>query len=249
MPPTLYIPVAPPSPLPALTAETEIQLFPSPISVLDTEFIPPMDRPSSRKSLRSRASVPRAQSPSQSNLDNAPSYKRSPSVFSDDGMSSLTSFHSDSEDSGDIANHSDEDEGTHDFSMPKVAAREMSIFSFFGAGETEGDEQEASVYRVVDPDKSKIPAPTGGAGRPGSGGYSLREQLGWDADQLNNLRVRPLFFFSFFASLSNIQILAARLVEDLLDETKSITHQDSRNMIRARHEVFFCLHHGMYRRF
>ena len=42
----------------------------------------------------------------------------------------------------------------------------------------------------VDSDSSKIPAPRGAPGRPGSGGYSLWKHLEWLAEKQAELKVR-----------------------------------------------------------
>ena len=42
-------------------------------------------------------------------------------------------------------------------------------------------------------DSQQIPKPPGGPGRPRSGGYNLQEQLGWEKDEFEEIKVRVKF--------------------------------------------------------
>ena len=184
MPPTLYEPVALPPPLPALIAETEITL--DPFSMLDTETVPPVLHlvPVPRaftpqNHSRSRAATPlpievrmALQSPSKrpppaSSISRHISLPPQSPTWSC-GSSPLSFTLSD------YADFSDAMFAINDGHNPE-SSTDLGVLT---------------LRPEVDPDSSKIPAPRGAPGHPGSGGYSLWKRLEWSAEKQAELKVR-----------------------------------------------------------
>jgi hypothetical protein len=73
-----------------------------------------------------------------------------------------------------------------------------------------------------------IPKPKGQAGRPGRGGYSLKESLAWSLEFYSEMQVCPITMQTRSGAISNyyFQTFLHQLSADHLDITKILSKQD-----------------------
>jgi hypothetical protein len=102
-----------------------------------------------------------------------------------------------------------------------------------GESEVESDDEDGLVVGL-------IPKPRGEAGRPSRGGYNLTKELGWDEEQMKELRVR-IQYFCLMANVGLDLVCLQVFVEDLakkhLDLKKSYTKQSEERLKIVRNEV------------
>ncbi|KAL1684552.1 hypothetical protein GGG16DRAFT_68093 [Schizophyllum commune] len=81
---------------------------------------------------------------------------------------------------------------------------------------------------IVLPDTSgtRTRKPNGECGKPGKGGYNLQDALGWPAHKYNNVRVGRSSFIMIWPTDIVRQKEMNKLVDRILDGTKSLTKQE-----------------------
>ncbi|KAI5836645.1 uncharacterized protein SCHCODRAFT_02673994 [Schizophyllum commune H4-8] len=92
---------------------------------------------------------------------------------------------------------------------------------------------------IVLPDTTSMRTrkPKGECGKPGKGGYNLQDALGWPAHKYNNVRVSHSSFITIWPTEIVGQKEINKLVDRILDGTKSLTKQEPARIERLELEA------------